>query len=78
MNTKEVLRVLIEFFNSKFDKSFDDAIFELNGYEGLIVYGSDGMFYQMSFKSADVWNISMWPYDIYGKRVWNGKEWMDK
>lgn len=43
--------------------------FELNGWEGLIAYGPNGMFCQMNYKGPDIWSVTVFPYDIYGKKI---------
>ena len=74
-DVKERKRFLIDKFEEYFDVG---GICELNGSEGLLVWGGDSMFYQMSYKSDKVWNITMFPYDIYDKREWDGEKWVKK
>lgn len=47
-------------------------IYEENGYEGLLVYGQNGRFYQFSYRSDENWSINMFPRDIYGRKFWHG------
>lgn len=87
MDEKSRKNELIEFFFSKFwnipdpnieceeAKSFE---FELNGWEGLIVWAPNGLFYQMNYKGPDIWSITMFPYDIYGERKYVEGEWHEK
>lgn len=63
----------------KFEEHFDiGGETELNGMEGLLVWGNDGLFYQMSYKTDTSWNITMFPYDIYSKKEWDGEKWVEK
>lgn len=80
MDEKTRKNELIEFFfklaGVTSDMVMDSDIlhqfeFELNGWEGLIAYGPNGMFCQMNYKGPDIWSITVFPYDIYGKKVWN-------
>lgn len=68
----ELTEVFFKLAGATFD--MDSDIFhqfecELNGWEGLIVYGPSGLFYQMNYKGPDIWSITMFPYDIYGRKV---------
>lgn len=77
MDEKTRLRELIDFFCLKMGWEFEDTdLYELNGYEGLLAWGADGLFYQMNYKSDSVWHITMFPYDIYGKRKYVEGEWV--
>ena len=80
MDEKTRKNELIEFFfklaGVTSDMVMDSDIlhqfeFELNGWEGLIAYGPNGMFCQMNYKGPDVWSITLFPYDIYGKKTYN-------
>ena len=85
MDEKTRKRELIEFFfkqlyflgdpDSDVMRQFEC---ELNGWEGLIVWAPNGLFYQMTYKGKDIWNITMFPYDIYGKKVYEEGEWHEK
>ena len=78
MDNKERLRELTDFMLDILP--LNGSLFILNGWEGLICYGTDGYFYQMSYKGPDNWHIAMWPNDIYGKKIWDSEdhEWVDK
>ena len=82
MDEKTRKRELAEFFFKKLyflgdtDSSSDHQfITELNGWEGLIVWAPNGFFYQMNYKGDDTWNITMFPYDIYGTKVYKEGKW---
>ncbi len=89
MDEKSRKNELIEFFfklaGVTSDMVMDSDIlhqfeFELNGWEGLIVYSPNGMFCQMNYKRPDIWSIIVFPYDIYGKKTYNKEKekWEDK
>lgn len=82
MDEKARKRELTEFFFKKLHFLGDPGssqehqfITELNGWEGLIVWAPNGLFYQMNYKSYAVWHITMFSYDIYGKKVFEKGEW---
>lgn len=74
MDQKERLRELTEYFATIMDISESEISewqFELNGWEGLLAWNPNKpLFYQMSYKSPETWTVSMFPYDIYGKKKW--------
>lgn len=74
-DSKTRQRELLDFFNGQVNVEGQSS---LNGWEGLLVWGDDGRFYQMSYKSVANWTITMFPYDMYGNKEWNGKEWINK
>lgn len=74
-DTKARKRELMDFFENQIDIGGHAS---LNGWEGLLVWGYDGKFYQMSYKNADNWSITVFPYDNYGMKEWNGEEWVEK
>ena len=87
MDEKTRKNELIEFFfklaGVTSDMVMDSDIlhqfeFELNGWEGLIAYAPNGMFCQMNYKGPDIWSITLFPYDIYGKKVFEEGEWHEK
>ena len=74
-NEKERRKFLIDKFRELIEKNNwheNTDIYALNGYEGLIVYGENGRFYQFNYKSDDNWSINMFPRDIYAKMFWYG------
>ena len=81
MDQKERKRFLIEEFQKIHGVEFvDNYIFELNGWEGLLVWAPSGWFYQFSYKNATNWVLSKFPDDIYGKRYYDDcdSKWYEK
>lgn len=83
MDKKERVRELIDIFYSLIPdahKRFDEnkTLVELNGWEGLNVWAPDGYFYSMSYKGENKWSITIFPYDIYGKKEFDGYVWKEK
>lgn len=76
---KERQRFLIDKFLTAIEA--DESLIsysELNGNEGLIVYMSNGKFVQFKYTNKDVWNISIFPYDIYSRKEFINGEWKTK
>ena len=79
MDEKTRLRELIDIFSDLVTNGDNvGVIFELNGWEGLLVWDTDGMFYQFSYKNYRCWSCTMFPYDIYGKKVYEEGEWHER
>lgn len=85
MDEKTRKRELAEFFFKQLyflgdtDSSPEHQfITELNGWEGLIVWAPNGLFYQMNYRSDSVWHITMFSYDIYGRKVYEEGAWHEK
>ena len=79
MDEKTRLRELTQIFSDLVTNGDNvGVIFELNGWEGLLVWDTDGMFYQFSYKNRGCWSCTMFPYDIYGKKVYEEGEWHEK
>ena len=76
MDEKTRLRELIQIFSDLVTNGDNvGVIFELNGWESLLVWDTDGMFYQFSYKNRGCWSCTMFPYDIYGKKVYKEGKW---
>lgn len=81
LNDKDAIKSLITIFNDITGLNSDLCTYKLNGSEGLLVWENGRKrFYQMSYKDTDVWNITLFPYDIYDMKIWNEdkSEWTDK
>lgn len=83
LDKKTRLKEMMEIYRSlipKTDWHDNEDIYELNGADGLLVYGENGRFYQFNYKSDDRWTITEAPYDMYNRKKWLGfgKGWVDK